>query len=282
MAEYLRLIRRTHLQTPVHRYTHPDTGRRVTVIGTVHLGEPAYFAGLRAAIDDLTAAGAVVHCEGSRLLACDDPDITVSEQQILTDMRRCHELEKRWITELGWVGQIEGLGYPPQWRVIDLNQLQIIRRVGVETMRQSMQRKTTMLDRLDKRPNGIDVFRLGTAVTLRAGASDRRAVQRRTAEPTDPVLVGDRTTVALGGVFDTDRDTVLVWGAGHVPGLGAGLGTRGFVRRGEPQWHTVARVPSVRSAWWRLIVGGRRRTRGTATSGPGELHTGSRLDRSEN
>src|SRR6266511_2808288 len=95
MAEYLRLIRRTHLQTSIHYYAHPDTGRRVTMIGTHHVGERAYFAGLRVVIDELEAAGALVHCEGSRLLPCDDPDITAEEQQLLAELRRCDALEKR-------------------------------------------------------------------------------------------------------------------------------------------------------------------------------------------
>src|SRR6266511_2808289 len=95
MAEYLRLIRRTHLQTSIHYYAHPDTGRRVTMIGTHHVGERAYFAGLRVVIDELEAAGALVHCEGSRLLPCDDPAITAGEQQLLGQLRRFSSASQR-------------------------------------------------------------------------------------------------------------------------------------------------------------------------------------------
>jgi hypothetical protein len=67
-------------------------------------------------------------------------------------------------------------------------------------------------------------------------------------------LVG-RTALALEGLDGTDRDTVLVWGAGHLPGLAAGLRERGFLRRGDPDWHTVARLP------WRTVSAGRKPSR---------------------
>src|SRR6266511_999564 len=253
MAEYLRLIRRTHLQTSIHYYAHPGTGRRVTVIGTHHVGERAYFAGLRVVIDELEAAGALVHCEGSRLLPCDDPDITAEEQQLLAELRRCDELEKRRLAHLGWVGQIDGLGYPPHWQVIDLSYLEILRRLGVTAIQRLVHGKTKAFDWPNDDRKGIDRLRLRIAATLHATANDRHVTQLNDREPTKTVLLGDRTTVALNGVAGTDRDTVLVWGVAHMPGLGAGLREQGFVRSDEPQWHTVAELPSMRTALWRVV-----------------------------
>src|SRR6266511_3370187 len=220
MAEYLRLIRRTHLQTSIHYYAHPDTGRRVTMIGTHHVGERAYFAGLRVVIDELEAAGALVHCEGSRLLPCDDPDITAEEQQLLAELRRCDELEKRRLAHLGWVGQIDGLGYPPHWQVIDLSYLEILRRLGVTAIQRLVHGKTKAFDWPDDDHKGIDRLRLRVAATLRATANDRHVTQLNDREPRKTVLPGDRTTAALNGVAGTDRDTVLGWGVAHMPGLG--------------------------------------------------------------
>ncbi len=253
MAEYLRLIRRTHVQTSIHHYAHPDTGRRVTVIGTHHVGQPAYFAGLRAVIDELEAAGAVVHCEGSRLLPCDDPDITAEEQRLLAELRRCDELEKQRLSELGWVGQMDGLGYPPHWQVIDLSYLEIFRQLGLAAAQQLVQGKTRAFDWPDDDRKGIDRLRMRITLTLRATANDRHVTQLEGREPTKTVLLADRTMLALNGVAGTDRDTVLVWGVAHMPGLGAGLGEQGFVRSDEPQWHTVAELPSIRTALWRVV-----------------------------
>lgn len=48
-------VRRRMLQTPVIRYRHQKTGRTVTLVGTIHVGEAAYykrlFAGASSAWD---------------------------------------------------------------------------------------------------------------------------------------------------------------------------------------------------------------------------------------
>jgi hypothetical protein len=266
MPEYLRLNGR-HLQTPVHHYAHPDTGRRVSVIATMHAGEAAYFGELRALIAELRAAGAVVQCEGSRLLPCDETALTADEQEVLTHLRRCQELEKRRIDELGWVGQIDGLGYPPAWKVVDLDQAQIIRRAGVHAMRGYVQRMSVMFDWSEDDRRGLARLRLRTALALRVMASDQPAAQRATTDPAEPVFLDQRTAVALEGVFSTDRDAVLVWGAKHLPGLRAGLGERGFVQDGEPRWHTAVRVPSIGACLWRLVIPGSRQRPGRAAGG---------------
>ena len=257
MAEYLRLAQRVHAQTSIHRYVHPDTGRRVTLLGTHHVGKARYFTGLRTVIDELeAAAGAVVHCEGSRLRLCDEADITAEEQQLLAQLRRCDELEKRRLHELGWIGQIDGLGYPPHWQVIDLSYLQIARRLGPAATRTLTHRKTRAFDWPEDDRRGLQRLQLRIALTLRLTCNDRYVTQlARQRGSADAVLLGERTTVALDGVSGTDRDTVLVWGAGHLPGLGAGLRDQGFIREGELEWHTVSEVPSIARSVWRLVVG---------------------------
>jgi hypothetical protein len=56
-------VRRGVLQTPVIRYGHWATGRIVTLVGTVHIGEASYYNRLHAMVTQLEAAGAVVCCE---------------------------------------------------------------------------------------------------------------------------------------------------------------------------------------------------------------------------
>jgi len=57
-------IARAHLQTPVLYYTHPDTGRRIMIVGMHHTGAPEYYAEATVLIDRFAAAGGVVQCEG--------------------------------------------------------------------------------------------------------------------------------------------------------------------------------------------------------------------------
>lgn len=261
MSDFLRFRRRT-LQTPVHHFVHPDTGRRIAVIGTMHMGEPGYFAGLRTVIDGLEDDGAVVQCEASSLLLLDEQteQTLTGDERVVLDMRkRRMELELRRVTELGWVRQLDVLGYPDRWQKVDLGIVEVIRRVGTETMLRNEVRAIEMFDRPDNDPRSIERLRLllrfmfiGFRVTVWSSA--RRAARPGTPAAIDAVLIDQRDALALEALWGTEQDTVLIWGCAHLPGIEAGITRRGFVRDGATQWHTAAVLPTVRSILSRLAA----------------------------
>ena len=85
MQQYVRLADRREFETPVIGYTHPDTGRRITLIGLVHIGLPEYFANLATLISTLEAQGAQVVVEGPPPPGDDQqrPVLTEEQQAIL-------------------------------------------------------------------------------------------------------------------------------------------------------------------------------------------------------
>ena len=270
MSDYLR-FRRATLQTPVHHFLHPDTGRRIAVIGTMHMGEPGYFAGLRTVIDGLEEDGAVVQCEASSLLLPDEQTeqtLTDEERVVLAMRDRRMELELRRVTELGWVRQLDALGYPDRWQKVDLGIVEIIRRVGTEVMLRTEVRAIKMFDRPDNDPRSIEQLRLQLhlmfiAFRFTVWSSARRAARPGTpATGSDAVLIDQRDALALEALWGTEQDTVLIWGCAHLPGLEAGITAAGFVRDGATQRHTAAVLPTVRSILSRLRA--LPRTTGTA------------------
>src|SRR2546430_15884924 len=56
MAIHLR-VQRSTVQTAVRHYAHPETGRQVTVVGTMHFGSAWYFEELLTVITEREAAG---------------------------------------------------------------------------------------------------------------------------------------------------------------------------------------------------------------------------------
>lgn len=267
MPEYLRLIGATYLQTPIRGYHHRETGRRITVVCTMHMGVAAYFTGLRAVIDKLQADGAVVQSEGSRMLDS-TADTTADELLLLTGLRHATEIEDQRAAVLGWVTQAaglaypaDGMSYPPDWQIVDLSHLEIIRRVGVDTMRRHLAGRNRLFGQAVNRRGAR--YLLMITIGMRIGANDRlnhmaedHRKQQRREDPMNAVLLGERNAVALAGLDRTDLDTVLIWGAKHLPGLHAGLTERGYERVPEPeQWHTVTTLPSVRRALWQVITG---------------------------
>ena len=259
MSDNLRFRRRT-LRTPIHRYAHPDTGRQITVIGMMHVGEPAYFERLREVIDTLEAAGAVVQREGSGRVPGDDHDLTDDEQTVLDLMDHQHVLEKRRITELGWVHQHDAFGDQPHRPKIDMGRVELIRRIGVDTMLGNTMRSIKMFDQPDTDPRSIERFRLKQHLYLRlfpvvVAAAQSRARNTDPSHDIDTVLLDERNTIALNGVRSTNRDVVLTWGCAHLPGLATGLLTDGYTRTGTTEWHTAITLPRIPTILWRIATG---------------------------
>jgi hypothetical protein len=141
--------------------------------------------------------------------------------------------------------------------------LDIIRRLGIATVRKKVTAMSRMFDWPDDDHRGLARLRLKVAVGLRLTTSDR-GVALASRGPAAKVLVGDRNTVALQAVADSGQDLVLIWGAGHMPGIGAGLHKQGFVRHGQPEWHTILEVPSIARGLWRWVTAGSRSTSGSS------------------
>jgi hypothetical protein len=252
MPEYVRIID-GRLQTAVHHYLHTDTdtARRVTVIGTHHYGAPAYWAEIRARIDRQTVGGAVVHCEGSQLLPA-APDMTEDERRLLDQLRHCRALEQQRVGDgFGWVHQRDGLTYPDHWHINDLSDLDILRSLGPDVIGKLIGHMRRILQWPDGDHRGPARYRVLTALRVRITGTDRIITRRG---PADTVLTDDRERLALQGVANTDRDTVLIWGVAHLPGLGAGLNDQGFARYGDTEWHTVTDVPPLWPALRQLLL----------------------------
>ncbi|GIF01107.1 hypothetical protein [Paractinoplanes rishiriensis] len=257
MTDYLR-VTGDRLQTPIRHYIHPSTGRRVTLIATMHFGDPAYFTGLRETIALLTAGGAAAHCEGSILLPCDAPEVTDAEHSAVAGLHRLHELEKQRFAALGLIGQIDGLGYPPHWQIRDLSYLDIIRRAGEPAVRDHITHRSKRRQRpYDRRERAKLLFQLTLGMRLLA-ASRTDPRPPRNAAALHPVLFGDRETLALDGFDGTDRDIVLIWGAKHLPGLHHGLTRRGLHTTATDQWRTITTLPPLGRAAWQALTSRRR------------------------
>nr|BFE56471.1 hypothetical protein GCM10020063_009970 [Dactylosporangium thailandense] len=260
MAIHLRLADGDELQTPIRRFAHPGTGHAITLVGTLHFGRDAYFAGLRERIDALCEAGAVVHIEASGRVDGDHVGATEQELAVLADMDRAAALGRRWAGELGWASQVDALGYPPHWHRHDLPGLEMLRRVGVPVMARFAARQRRAVDWPETDTTGLERHRARMAIGLRsATAYTDKTLRRLGRHPVFAVVVNGRTAHALQQALAAEQDVVLVWGATHLPGFAAGLAEHGFAEVGEPEWHTALQLPSFRASLWCLATARLRR-----------------------
>ncbi len=267
-------------KTPVTTYVHPETGRRVTVVSVMHVGLASYYAQLRAIIKEQEAAGAVVHCEGTGLdrltpeliqqplvsttldakvqeLLARIPDLSSDEREVLLAMADIELLMRRRVRELGLVVQLDnegGLPTEPHWQNIDITVIDVIHRLGPDTLLYRMRQTRKMLDWPAGNTVKPNAFRLKIALICRACASTKQRIQTKLRTgPYDAVLLDRREKVALDGLHATTADVVLLWGAMHLPAFESDLLAHGYTRESQT-WHTVCLMPSITAALLRMLL----------------------------
>lgn len=131
-------IRHNRFQTPVVTYTGPGGRPAVTVIGTMHIGDRAYYS----AIHDLAVslerdAGAIVQYEAVHGATGDDwaaaSDSERADLDALDDaFAGAYDYAGPLIQRLGWTTQIseDWLRYERSWENTDMNDLELIRAAG--------------------------------------------------------------------------------------------------------------------------------------------------------
>jgi hypothetical protein len=109
------------LQSPVVRFRNPKTGRSVTIVATMHIGTAAYYDQLRAMINEMESAGAIVCFESPRPTTKQEWAAASDEERAAWDGERLgrREFNKAAGRYLGWVNQSAALGNDAARRIDD-------------------------------------------------------------------------------------------------------------------------------------------------------------------
>ncbi|HEV7865051.1 MAG TPA: hypothetical protein VGR20_20305, partial [Acidimicrobiia bacterium] len=214
-------IRRRSVETVVRVFEERGSGRLVHLVGTMHIGEAAYYEALSALLASLEAAGAAVHYE--RIRRADDADLTDEERDQLERVEASGYPVglDAFVGVLGLELQGERLALPPGARNVDVSDVELLRALGPERYRRLVARPDVTIDERAAqlaRP----IFRLllkhGRKLDrLRALSARHRTVNR--------FMIGERNRMALAeGVRTLEHtDVALVWGTAHLPGMARDL-----------------------------------------------------------
>ncbi|MEV7628786.1 hypothetical protein [Actinoplanes sp. NPDC089786] len=249
MAKFARLLPFGRLQTPIRAFVHPVTGRTVTVVATNHFGTTRYYRELLTAITDRQQRGATVFSEGADMVPGDQVGATADEQSALDSMRRANNQMAEVFAGFGWVPESDVIGFPAEWRYVDLSHEAVIRHGGAATFQHLADTATGPA--VDPRLVA-GRFLFAAAIGLRVIGLLPAGMQAQLRNDTDTVILDQRNKLVLDEIDTTDGDVVTRWGARHLPGLAAGLTERGFQHTGRDSWHTVGTLPPIPTALWQL------------------------------
>jgi hypothetical protein len=205
----------------------------------MHIGDPGYFSELSALLADLAAGGAEVQFEG----ITDRPGerMTEWERARLTEAAAWPDPETSGAAARLLRLESQGrLQLPEGARNIDLSHVELLRKVGWHNYRRilAVPPPAEMLDTPSPLVRAAICFQLKHTRGL-----DRLRLLRRRNRRVDRVVVTERTRIAFAGAREAlaHGDVVLVWGAGHLPGLAARFRSVGYVLNGE-EWFTACTI----------------------------------------
>ncbi|HEX8762412.1 MAG TPA: hypothetical protein VF733_01505 [Candidatus Saccharimonadales bacterium] len=223
------------IKTPIQTYEHLKEGKLVTLVGVVHMAQQSdYYPTIQDIIDGREADGAVVHFEGVRRSTKQEAAIVQPSHAICNRVRRLRkiiDLPKMVYGDFNFFEQGKALKRRETWENHDATELQIAQRMPTTTL---------MATSLVLKTLGYSFNRLSPEerLALYKDSGDRFAetsekVVRAIAKGFGPAIEVYRNDIALNAYddlqeHDPGRDAVLLWGAGHLPGLGEGLVDRGF------------------------------------------------------
>jgi hypothetical protein len=229
-------LRRRHVETVVRVFEVPDTGRRLTLVGTMHLGDAGYYDALSALLADLEAAGTAVHYE--RIRRADEADLTAEER------RRIESVEASgypvgfdaFVEALGLELQGERLALPAGARNVDVTDVELLRALGWDRYRRLVEPPHVTIDERSAsvaRPAFRFLLKHGRTLDRLRSLSARHRKENR-------FMIGERNRVALAEALreSSHHDVALVWGTAHLPGLARALRRHGYRLRAE-RWLRV-------------------------------------------
>ena len=216
--------------------THPDTGRTVTLVGAMHIGDAEYFRNVSGELARLSENGAEIHVEG----------INHDRAGPMTEWERARLAEAdRWanaetsgaaVALLRLESQGAKLRLPEGARNIDFSDLDLLRRVGWDNYRRllSPEPETRPMPGIGPVVRAAIRFQLRHSGWL-AGIERMGRRSRRV----NHVVIGERNQVAFAGAVDalTRGDVALVWGSDHLPGLARLFAGVGYRLRAEHWFH---------------------------------------------
>jgi hypothetical protein len=243
-------VRFRRFQTAEYVFRHRETGKKVTLIGTLHSAKPEYFQGLLADIAARQEAGAEVQYElvrdaGEAAWAT----ATDEERQALESLESLKFVTQALQDSLGLVYQTEGLPLDDSWTNVDMTDLELIRALGPDYFIENGITLTSFFGDADPEVmKDVGPLMLRFVAMPGAQAFAARADRKAGRPDSSEVILRQRNELALSKALAPGTgDVVLIWGAAHLEGLAAALKTEGF-KHVSTKWNSAVRLPGLSSA----------------------------------
>jgi hypothetical protein len=236
------------IETPVVFYVHPETKREVVLITTIHYAEPEYYAGIQKLIDALGNHRILFEGVG-KITEEETTSLTEDERRVLRKIVSSFRLMDVVAVTLSLQKQRDGLAYPTHWINTDVKLIELVRWFA----KNKASLIGNVLEPSNANPTDVEMpeppiikwlfdRQLGQIIPI-AMVTNVIAFFSKPHRLAVDYILRQRNEIALAGIEERLRteNVATIWGAGHLPGIDAGLKKLGF-REVRRAWHVAYHV----------------------------------------
>lgn len=229
------------LQTPIRTYQHPATGRRIILVGVIHIGRIAYYREIQKLIDRVSLDKFRILYEGVGKLDDEDVKKLPQDQRVIVNQMRSLSAMIQSVamnlSDRDMVYQKQGLEYPKSWINTDLTVGQIAKHfaaadIGFLNDSKKKVDENVFTDIPSEVAGFIQSFIIGALRILPGIDVITRPFNwfSRQKRIRNHIILTMRDEVAAGGILEhvEHADVLSIWGAKHIPGIHKHLSVAGF------------------------------------------------------
>ena len=228
---------------PIRDYRHPESNNRVGIVAVSHRAQASYYQAIHAELARRTANGATVYYEYTRHPTSEElAQASPEARRSLEKIKELGQLSDGIFDKIGLAYQLTALPAEAGWENHDASLLDVAERVGKKALRRQVIMTKIAVSAIN---NSTSPEKRRDLILNLYGSSDKalsgppkRRLARLLGMDMMPTIVDYRNDIALGAVdrhFEAvpGSELALIWGVGHLAGLGAGLEERGYEQVSE-------------------------------------------------
>jgi hypothetical protein len=218
------------LELPVVTYRHPETNKTVILVGVMHIADRMYYERLQEMLDGLENRGTTIVYELIARLTEDEERALRPHERIYHKRTKEEKTERMTFMKLLVLSdQLKHLAYRPTWVRTDMRGFAFIKRFAkARLIRRQAEKRVKFLksEKLLLRwfSNFLFMNMLAFQVFMRISTLYSRRARMR-----DRIIMHDRNLIGHRGIQAQNGDVAAIWGAAHLPGIGALLRKDGYV-----------------------------------------------------
>lgn len=230
----------TSFETATWELNNPASGRRLVLVGMMHLGEEEYFEETSKQLETFSAKGYALHYERLKEASEKDvaglsPKLKVNFERLRSQAKNASHSKAASVLKLAY--QKESLSYPANAENVDITDLDLFLSMGHERASKIFEAmNVAQMEVQEARKMLILAFRMHGIQTLLAKITPQGRAMHQ-------VVLRDRNAHAVQAAKTTleTSNLVLVWGADHLPGLIKTFQAAGF-KIEHSYWRKVCEI----------------------------------------